>query len=497
MGKSTPSRPTARFYQTTIDLTATEGFDVDVTATIDERTGIATWVFTTIDPTTGQTPVDPGIGLLPPDDANGDGEGFVSYTVLANQSAPTGTVVNAQATVAFDTQPPLNTPQIFNTLDTGAGLASSVAPLPAAEATPNFQISWSGTDAANSSAIAGFNVYVSDDGGPYTAWLQDTTLTSATFTGQPGHTYGFYSVATDNAGNVQTTPPLAQATTIVQPGVSPLPGDANLDGKVDIEDLTILLTNFGRSGMTWSQGNFAGDPTVDIEDLTILLSHFGLSMGAPSVSVGNAGAVAYVRGGPAAAVAPSLTVTDPESYWLSSATVAINGGPLDAGADLLAATTAGTNITASYNSTSGVLTLSGGDTLADYQKVLQSVTYVDTLATTATLGSRVLLFGVNDGRNTSASVTGTVAMVAPLPGDANLDGQVDIEDLTILLTNFGRSGATWSQGNFAGDATVDIEDLTILLTHFGLSIGAPSVSVDNTGPVTVTAGGAPVAVAPI
>ena len=37
-----------------------------------------------------------------------------------------------------------------------------------------------------------------------------TTVTpadpSATFTGQAGHTYGFYSIATDNAGNVQPTP---------------------------------------------------------------------------------------------------------------------------------------------------------------------------------------------------------------------------------------------------------------------------------------------------
>ena len=58
----------------------------------------------------------------------------------------------------------------------------------------------------------------------------------------------------------------------------PLPGDADLDGTVNIEDLTILLTNYGKSGMSWSQGNFDGDPTVDLEDLTILLTHFGMSV---------------------------------------------------------------------------------------------------------------------------------------------------------------------------------------------------------------------------
>ena len=35
---------------------------------------------------------------------------------------------------------------------------------------------------------------------------------SASFTGQAGHTYGFYSIATDNAGNVQPTPTAAQQT---------------------------------------------------------------------------------------------------------------------------------------------------------------------------------------------------------------------------------------------------------------------------------------------
>jgi hypothetical protein len=53
------------------------------------------------------------------------------------------------------------------------------------------------------------------------------------------------------------------------------PGDANGDGRVDINDLTIVLSNFGQTGMTWSQGNFTGDPTVDINDLTILLSNYG------------------------------------------------------------------------------------------------------------------------------------------------------------------------------------------------------------------------------
>ena len=56
-----------------------------------------------------------------------------------------------------------------------------------------------------------------------------------------------------------------------------LPGDANLDGTVDINDLTVVLSHYGQTGMTWSQGEFTGDGTVDINDLTIVLAHYGQS----------------------------------------------------------------------------------------------------------------------------------------------------------------------------------------------------------------------------
>ena len=70
--------------------------------------------------------------------------------------------------------------------------------------------------------------------------------------------------------------------------VQALPGDANLDGRVDVNDLTIVLTNFGQTGMTWSQGEFTGDGTVNVNDLTIVLANFGQSLAA---SVGGAAAV--------------------------------------------------------------------------------------------------------------------------------------------------------------------------------------------------------------
>ncbi len=51
------------------------------------------------------------------------------------------------------------------------------------------------------------------NGGPFAIWQNQTKQTSAIYNGQLGHTYAFYTVATDNVGNVQPTPAQAQAAT--------------------------------------------------------------------------------------------------------------------------------------------------------------------------------------------------------------------------------------------------------------------------------------------
>jgi hypothetical protein len=65
-----------------------------------------------------------------------------------------------------------------------------------------------------------------------------------------------------------------------------------------------------------------------------------------------------------------------------------------------------------------------------------------------------------------------LAQINLVPGDANGDGQVDINDLTIVLANYGRTGMTWTQGEFTGDGTVDINDLTIVLANYGDTAGS-------------------------
>ncbi len=238
-------------YSTVIDATSTVGVYVDVNADFDPLTGFLTWTFTSIDPTTLDLPVgNVEEGFLPPDVTPPEGEGFVSYVVLPKANDPTGAIINAQGTVIFQAglpnQSSLATPTIFNTIDNGPP-TSSVNPLPTVETSSNFNVSWSGQDNTGGSGIASYDVYVSDNGGTFTKWQSATTQTSATYAGVSGHTYGFYSVATDNVGNVQPTPTSAQATTTA---------GASSGGTIGSEIIDNSQPGFWASGSgTWTTVN--------------------------------------------------------------------------------------------------------------------------------------------------------------------------------------------------------------------------------------------------
>ena len=57
---------------------------------------------------------------------------------------------------------------------------------------------------------------------------------------------------------------------------------------------------------------------------------------------------------------------------------------------------------------------------------------------------------------------------ASLPGDLTNNGFVDFEDLTILLANWNKPGATPAEGNLVDATTtpVNFEDLTVLLADW-------------------------------
>ena len=72
-----------------------------------------------------------------------------------------------------------------------------------------------------------------------------------------------------------TTARLAAPVSIIYPG-KPCPEDLNSDGRIDLTDLAILLTNFGRmGGVTLAMGDIDGSGRIDLTDLARLLTRFG------------------------------------------------------------------------------------------------------------------------------------------------------------------------------------------------------------------------------
>jgi len=201
-------------FNTTYSMSSS--LEVRIEGGLDTGTGLLKWTFTSIDPSTGLPPTDPSVGFLPPDVNGIEGQGSVIFNVLPKPGQETGTQFANTATVVFDANAPISTPTWVNTFDVTPPV-SKVASLPATVIASNgkatFKVSWSGTDVG--SGVASYTIYVSDNGGAFKPWQTATRLTSASYTGEGGHTYGFYSIATDNAGNAEPAKKSAGARTDV------------------------------------------------------------------------------------------------------------------------------------------------------------------------------------------------------------------------------------------------------------------------------------------
>ncbi|WP_182867972.1 carboxypeptidase regulatory-like domain-containing protein [Rhodopirellula sp. JC639] len=221
------------FYIDQIDLSEEFGILLDVVAGIDVESGEAFWQFRSIDPATGDLPANPLLGFLAPNEDGVQGQGFVTYSVRPQPTAiQTGDLVDAVASIVFDINPPIETPPIFNTVDADLP-QTAVASLPAEVADPTFDVSWTGDDVG--SGIRDFTVWVSENGRPYQVWLANTTLTAAPFSGKEGRTYQFYSIARDNAGNTESRPAQADATTTVFTDNTPPALELGLDDSILID----------------------------------------------------------------------------------------------------------------------------------------------------------------------------------------------------------------------------------------------------------------------
>lgn len=118
---------------------------------------------------------------------------------------------------------------------------------------------------------------------------------------------------------------------------------------------------------------------------------------------------------------------------------------LDIGAEILSADTSGTGIVANYDTGTGVLTLSGTDSVANYIQVLRTIEYENT-ADNPDLTARVIDFFATDGATISNMPTTTVTMFCsdPNPGPP-------------FATIFGTNGADTIVGTGGADVIAGLD----------------------------------------
>jgi hypothetical protein len=93
------------------------------------------------------------------------------------------------------------------------------------------------------------------------------------------HSYGFYSIAEDTAGNKENPKTGAEAMTRVR-----IAADVNGDGKIDCGDIAIVKASLGkRTGQTGfdSRADVNSDGVVDVRDLAAVAQKLAMGTTCP------------------------------------------------------------------------------------------------------------------------------------------------------------------------------------------------------------------------
>lgn len=160
-----------------------------------------------------------------------------------------------------------------------------------------------------------------------------------------------------------------------------------------------------------------GDPLLaDAESFQVTVGNVPLTLdlNGEEVSDSNLSANYEPLSGPVGILDPALLIAGANDNMVSGATVTLGTMP-DGDAESLAVDVLDTSIVANYESTTGVLTLTGDDTAANYERVLRTLTYNNTSADGD--GVRTISLVVTDATETSAAASvevtiGTLDMVA-------------------------------------------------------------------------------------
>ena len=204
--------------------------------------------------------------------------------------------------------------------------------------------------------------------------------------------------------------------------------------------------------------------------------------------------LAYTEGDSASVIDSSLTITDVDDSNIESATITVSSG-YQSSEDVLAFSNAN-GITGSWNSSSGVLTLSGSATKANYETALESITYFNNETDDPNNTNRTITWVVSDGDNNSTGITSTITIAdsndAPTVSDAGStlayteDDAATVIDSSLTITDADDTNIEGATITISGGYQSSEDVLALGNTSLGISVESNTSGVLTlTGSATI------------
>lgn len=303
-----------------------------------------------------------------------------------------------------------------------------------------------------------------------------------------------------------------------------------LSGTIDVADHALTLNSGGTLNLT---GLIKGVPTNGTGQIiktgsglavitgnntafkgTVLMKAGTLSINSINALGGGTGNILQFDGGTLLATAPiitgkggsfsanqgtlntngnSITINGPLSgdggfTKTGTGTLALNGANTFSGTAIIKQGTLATNLSASntlLDAAHGGIDLQGGDFLLNYgasgSPIVDIKSILDDAAKSRFASGQIRSTTLPANRTLGYLDNGTSAVLVriTLPGDADLDGDVDFNDFLRLQNRFSQTATRFDEGNFNYDAATDFNDFLILQNNFGQSISGASVNISS------------------
>ena len=220
----------------TIDMRPSIYAIAQAEGTFNQKTGIAEWRFTTLDPMTMEPAEDVMQGILPVNYDGASGIGEVMFEIGVKPNKGDGTEVRNRAGIVFDANEAIMTPTWTNIVDAIAPTSTILGGIQKDDETLTLRLA--GED--NRSGVWRYNVYAqAGKGASWELVAENVTDSLCNVHIYDGIEYGFLVLATDSAGNVER-----KGFEEADFGLSTVKlGDANGDGTVDALDV-VLATSY-------------------------------------------------------------------------------------------------------------------------------------------------------------------------------------------------------------------------------------------------------------